>query len=205
MTGACTSGGVATCAKGTSSATITCNPSIETADDCYWETQQNFTGESASCPAGYVAVARGASGNQRDVQLRNIWYATAIKCCKAKNDLYIQPTSDVPDSRCSLCLDGFTLLNVSASNGTVQELCLPEFCPKGQRMVTNFNGITYCLPCTIQNCADCQNVTAKFNVTPATDPVTHKEEVIEVCGSCFPPFVLDAFKTSCISFAEWAS
>jgi hypothetical protein len=129
ITGACTSGGTPTCASGTASASITCISGIKTTDDCYWRTQQNFTDDSAICDAGYVAIARGASGNQRDVQLKNSWYATAIQCCKTTNAFYVESPDAVPDSKCSLCIDGFTLLNVTQPNATVQEICVPQFCP----------------------------------------------------------------------------
>jgi hypothetical protein len=82
-------------------------------------------------------------------------------------------------------------------------------------MVENFNGISYCLPCTISNCATCQNVTAQVQngtttattstSTTATTTPTYTNSAFEVCGACFPPYVLNAFKTSCISFAQWAS
>jgi len=81
-------------------------------------------------------------------------------------------------------------------------------------MVTNFNGISYCVPCTISNCGTCQNITAKVQngtttteattTTAATSTPTYDNSAFEVCGACFPPYVLNAFKTACISFQEWA-
>jgi hypothetical protein len=128
ITGACTSAGTPTC-DGASSATITCTSGIKTTTDCDWRTQRNFTDDRATCDAGYVAVARGASGNQRDVQYKNSWYATVIQCCKTTNTLYVDSSDATPASTCSLCVDGYTLLNVTQPNNTVQEICVPEFCP----------------------------------------------------------------------------
>jgi len=82
-------------------------------------------------------------------------------------------------------------------------------------MVTNFNGISYCLPCTISNCGTCQNITAQVQngttttaattTAAATSTPVYVTSAFEVCGACFPPYVLNAFKTACISFQQWAS
>ena len=34
---------------------------------------------------------------------------------------------------------------------------------------------------------------------------TTENKTFEICGGCFPPYVLSVNKTSCIGFAEWAS
>lgn len=96
-----------------------------------------------------------------------------------KNCAVCSADPEVGEYECVLCLDGFTRLSLVSADGSEEQTCLPAFCPKGQRLVQNFNGISYCEPCGIQNCAQCSLVAGD-------------EEPYEECLECFAQFSWDA-------------
>ena len=61
----------------------------------------------------------------------------------------------VDPSKCKMCMDGFTLVNVTDSQNTTAPQCLQDICGYGKMVVKNWNGISYCKPCGITNCNDC--------------------------------------------------
>jgi hypothetical protein len=62
---------------------------------------------------------------------------------------------------------------------------LHDFCPDEHRLVTNWNGMTYCEPCQISNCRLCEQV----ELSDETNGHTHveKREVCIECNSIFQP------------------
>ena len=58
-------------------------------------------------------------------------------------------------NKCKLCLDNFNLVNMTLSNNEKKEVCLSQFCPPGNTLITLYNGVNFCKPCSIQNCNSC--------------------------------------------------
>ena len=124
-----------------------------------------------------------------------------------------------PAFECKMCLDGFARNKVTSREGVVTQ-CVFDFCPQGHRKVVNFNGIVFCEPCEISNCAECiiaseRGITDRIARTNAnnwtvvagsdeTEVIGSSFDVVrELCLKCEGARVLSAEKDRCIGLTQY--
>ena len=94
-------------------------------------------------------------------------------------------------SKCKMCIDNHMLVNSTRGDGSVEEVCMKDFCPTGYKKFKKMNGIAYCEPCEIENCSECTQV--KF------------EKTFEICIKCDGQFQLSHTKRRCVDIVDDAN
>jgi len=98
-----------------------------------------------------------------------------------------------------MCMDGFTLVNVTDSKNKTVEKCLYDFCGYEMRVVKSWNGISYCKPCNTSFCNECGIAKvgkSVFNEVNRTETIEVQET--EICLKCHGGYILDELKGQCI-------